>query len=222
MTTRSTRPIRRRRSRSTRARPFTTTRITVQRRGSPPTTRRRRTTSPTSGTSATAARKVDATGQERRPRSSSAPGNRKVTLTVTDEAGNSDTATKRFAGAQAGPVPQRRGRRSPAAGAWSTTSDRQSAAATATTAGSGQGKDVLTLDFTRSEARRPPRRRPLGRQGRGVHRRRAPDPLSFRGTGGRSTSARSWRSATSGSGEHDVRIVMTRKTGYVEGFVTQG
>jgi hypothetical protein len=200
------------------ARPFTTTEVTLDASGS---------TDDTSGPDAmlyqwnfkNGGSKVDATGPSV-TKKFRRPGARKVLLTVTDAAGNRDTELKRF-------LVRRLTRCSndavAKAGSWRMREDADANGGRyCDNRGRGQGRDVLTLDFAgpkvvvvHGDSRRG---------GTAVVRidGERVGPLSFRGPDRGIDFGQKLAFAGLGAGEHTIRVVMKRGTGYVEGFVTQG
>ena len=163
--------------------------------------------------------KVDATGREVTKKFKRA-GYRTVALTVTDEAGNSDTATKRFLVRQ---LTRCRNSAVEKSGGWRVVQDDDANGGSyCDNRGRGTGKDVLTLDFSgpkivviHGDAKKGGKAVVFvdgEKQGR----------LSFRGDSRAIDFGQKLAFSGLGKGDHTIKVVMKRKRGFLEGFVTQG
>jgi PKD repeat protein len=163
--------------------------------------------------------KVDATGRTVQKKFKRA-GFRKVALTVTDEAGNSDTATKRFLVRK---LVRCRNAAVEKSGGWRVVeNDNANGGSYCDNRGRDRGKDVLTYAFSgpkivviHGDAKKGGKAVVfVDGEKRG--------PLSFHSRSRRIDFGQKLAFRNLGSGDHTIRIVMKRKTGFVEGFVTQG
>lgn len=148
------------------------------------------------------------------------PGYHRVTLTVTDEDGGTDTATQRvlvreFVDCEAARVDL--------AGGWRTVRDRDAHGGEyCDNQGRGSGRDTVELDFSgqrlvisHGQARDGGRATVfIDGEERGV--------LSFRHDAQGLTFGHHRLYRDLGAGEHTVRIVMTRGTAYLDGFILRG
>lgn len=145
---------------------------------------------------------------------------RKVALTVTDEAGNRDTATQRFLVRE---LVRCRNAAVDKSGSWRVVEDDDANGGSyCDNRGYGPGKDVLTLDFSgpkivviHGDAKQGGKAVVFvdgEKQG----------PLSFHGDGRTVDFGQKLAFRNLGTGDHTIKIVMKRRSGYVEGFVTQG
>ena len=163
--------------------------------------------------------RVDATGRSAEARFRR-PGKHAVVLTVTDGTGNSDTATQRFRVRRLVPC---RSSAVTRAGSWRVVEDDDALRGSfCDNRGRGRGRDVLTLDFTGPQVVVV-----HGDSTRGgtavvvIDGRRLRQRLSFRGSSRTVDFGNRLAFRNLGTGDHTIRVMMRRRTGHVEGFITQ-